>query len=53
MKDITTEYKIRNQFCDYGVKINNKLNFLIEVKPITRDLNDNNIFQANAYAATE
>ncbi|AHB41567.1 hypothetical protein P148_SR1C00001G0777 [candidate division SR1 bacterium RAAC1_SR1_1] len=53
MEDITTEYKIRNQFCDYGVKINNKLNFLIEVKAITIDLNDNHLFQANSYASTK
>jgi len=51
--DITTEYKIRNQFCDYWIKINNKLNLLIEVKAITVDLNDNHLFQANSYASTE
>lgn len=53
MEDITTEYKIRNQFCDYWVKINNKLNFLIEVKAITIDLNENHLFQANSYASTK
>jgi len=51
--DITTEYKIRNQFCDYGIKVNNKLSLLIEVKAITVDLNDNHLFQANSYASTE
>lgn len=53
MEDITTEYKIRNQYCDYWVKINNKLNFLIEVKAITIDLNENHLFQANSYASTK
>lgn len=53
MEDITTEYKIRNQFCDYWIKINNKLNFLIEVKAIAIDLNTNHLFQANSYASTK
>ncbi len=53
MEDITTEYKIRNQFCDYWVKINNKLSFLIEVKAVSIDLNENHLFQANSYASTK
>ena len=51
--DITTEYKIKGQFCDYGVKIDNKLRMLIEVKAIWIDLNDNHIFQAISYAGNE
>lgn len=53
MEDITTEYKIRNQYCDYWIKINNKLSFLIEVKAICIDLNENHLNQANSYAATK
>lgn len=51
--DVTTEYKIRSQYCDYGVKIDGKLKFLIEIKAISVDLNDNHLFQANSYASTE
>lgn len=51
--DVTTEYKIKGQFADYGVKIDNKLAFLIEVKAIGINLNDNHIFQAASYASTE
>ena len=51
--DVTTEYKIKWQFADYGVKIDDKLKFLIEVKAVGINLNDNHIFQAASYASTE
>jgi hypothetical protein len=51
--DVTTEYKIKGQYADYGVKIDDKLAFLIEVKAIKVALNDNHIFQAASYASTE
>jgi hypothetical protein len=51
--DVTTEYRIRWQYCDYWVKIENKLIFLIEVKAITIELNSNHIFQATSYAWNE
>lgn len=53
MIDITTEYKIKSQFCDYGIKIDNRLSMLIEVKAIGIDLNENHIYQASSYASTE
>ena len=51
--DITTEYRIKGQFCDYWVKINDKLKFLIEVKQVWFELNDNHLYQASSYAASE
>ncbi len=51
--DVTTEYKIRGQFADYGVKLNNKIVFFIEVKAINVRLNENHIFQVTSYAANE
>ncbi len=51
--DVTTEYKIRGQYADYGVKIDEKLTFLIEIKAISIPLNENHIFQAASYASTE
>lgn len=53
MFDITTEYKIKWQFCDYGIRINDKLKFLIEVKQVGVELNDNHIYQASSYAWNE
>lgn len=32
--DVTTEYKIKGQYCDYGIKIDGQLVALIEVKAI-------------------
>lgn len=51
--DVTTEYKIKGQYADYGVKIDDRLAFLIEVKAVWVTLNDNHIFQASSYASTE
>lgn len=51
--DVTTEYKIKGQYCDYGIKINGQLSFLIEVKAIGVQLNDNHLFQAMSYAGNE
>jgi hypothetical protein len=51
--DVTTEYKIKGQYCDYGIKIDGQLSFLIEVKAIGIQLNDNHIFQAMSYAGNE
>jgi hypothetical protein len=51
--DVTTEYKIKGQYCDYGIKIDGQLAFLIEVKAIGIQLNDNHLFQAMSYAGNE
>ncbi len=50
--EITTEYKIRGQYADYGVKIKDKLKFLVEVKSINTDLNEHHLFQVTSYAAS-
>lgn len=51
--DITTEYKIKWQYCDYWIMINWKLALLMEVKQIWIELNDNHLFQAISYAWNE
>lgn len=51
--DVTTEYKIKGQYCDYGIKLDGNLSFLIEVKAIGVTLNENHIFQAMSYAGNE
>ena len=51
--EITTEYKIKGQYCDYWLVINWKLEVLMEVKQIWIELNDNHLFQAISYAGNE
>ena len=51
--DVTTEYKIKWQYCDYWIMMNWKLTLLMEVKQIWLDLNENHIFQAISYAWNE
>lgn len=51
--EITTEYKIKWQYCDYWIMLNWKLAMLMEVKGIWIELNDNHLFQAISYAWNE
>lgn len=51
--DLTSEHKIKGQYCDYAVKIKDKIIFLMEVKAVGVDLNENHIFQASSYAGNE
>ena len=49
--EITSEYVIRNTFVDLAIKLDGKLQMLIEVKAIGLDLKDAYIKQAVDYAA--
>lgn len=51
--ELTSEHSIRGTFCDLGVKIENKLAFLIEVKAIGLELKDSHIKQAIDYASNQ
>ena len=51
--DITSEFQIRGTFCDLAVKIDNKVEFLIEAKAIGLDLKDNHLKQAIDYGANK
>jgi len=51
--DVTSEYRIRGQFADYGVKANGKVIFFIEVKAVNITLNENHLFQVTSYAVNE
>ncbi len=51
--DVTTEYKIRGQYADYGIRFNNKIHAFIEVKAINITLNQNHLFQVASYAVHE
>ncbi len=51
--EVTTEYKIKWQYCDYWIVLNWKLTLLMEVKQIWVELNDHHLFQAISYAWNE
>ncbi len=51
--EITSEYAIRNTYCDLAVKINDEVNYLIEVKSISIDLKEQHLRQAVNYGANE
>ncbi len=52
-EDLTGEYSIRGTFCDLAVKIDGKINYLIEVKAVGKSLKENHLRQATDYAAKE
>lgn len=47
--EITSEFAIRGTYCDLALKINNKVQFLIEVKAVGIDLKGNHLRQAAHY----
>jgi Type I restriction enzyme R protein N terminus (HSDR_N) len=51
--DLTTEYAVRGEFADYGVRIDKELVAFIEVKRIATKLNSKHLRQVQAYAVNE
>ncbi len=51
--EITSEFVIRGTYCDLATKIDNKVQYLIEVKAIGLELKDNFAKQAVDYAANQ
>jgi hypothetical protein len=51
--DLTTEYQIKGQFADYGVRIDKELVAFIEVKRCTTTLAEKHLRQVQLYAANE
>ena len=49
--EVTSEFAVRGTYCDLAIKINNKIEFLIEVKAIGRGLKESHLRQAIEYAA--
>jgi len=49
--DLTSEFAVRGTFCDLAVKINNKVEYLIEVKAIGIGLKEGHLRQAVSYGA--
>lgn len=51
--DLTSEYKIKNTFCDLAIRLDGEIMLLIEVKAIGLNLKEEHLRQASAYAAHE
>ncbi len=49
--ELTSEYAIRGRYCDIAVKVDDKVQFIIEAKAIGTDLKEQHIRQAVDYAA--
>lgn len=51
--EVTSEYAIRGTYCDLAIKLDGKLEILLEVKAIGMELKENHVKQAIDYAANE
>jgi hypothetical protein len=51
--ELTSEFAVRSTFCDLAIKVDGKVQTLIEVKAIGSELKDNHTRQAVDYAANE
>ena len=49
--EITSELAIRGTYCDIAIKLNGKIEYLIECKAVGIDLKDNHLRQAISYGA--
>jgi len=51
--DLTTEYQVKGEFADYGVRIDKQLVAFIEVKRVTTKLDTKHLRQVEMYAVNE
>jgi Type I restriction enzyme R protein N terminus (HSDR_N) len=52
-EDLTTEYQVKGEFADYGIRIDKQLMAFIEVKRCTTTLSERHLRQVQMYAANE
>lgn len=52
-EDLTTEYQVKGEFADYGVRIDRQLIAFIEVKRVAQKLTDKHLRQVQTYAVNE
>lgn len=52
-EDLTTEYQVKGEFADYGLRIDKQLIAFIEVKRCTQKLGARHLRQVQAYAVNE
>ena len=51
--DVTSEFAVRGTFCDLAIKVDNKIEFLIEAKAIGLELKDTHLRQVVDYGANQ
>lgn len=51
--DLTTEYQVKGDFADYGIRIDKQLAAFVEVKRCTQRLGEKHLKQAQGYAVNE
>jgi len=51
--DLTTEYQVRGEFADYGVRVDKQLVAFVEVKRVTTKLGTKHLRQVQSYALNE
>lgn len=51
--DLTTEYRVKGEFADYGIRIDQQLVAFVEVKRCTTRLNQRHLRQVEIYAVNE
>jgi hypothetical protein len=51
--DLTTEYQVKGEFADYGVRIDQQIRAFIEVKRVTTKLTARHLRQVEMYAVNE
>lgn len=51
--ELTSEFAIRGTYCDLAIKLDNKIQYLIEVKAVGLDLKENHLRQAVNYGANQ
>lgn len=52
-EDLTTEYQVKGEFADYGVRIDKQLVSFIEVKRCAQTLSEKHLRQVQSYAVNE
>ena len=52
-EDLTTEYQVKGEFADYGVRVDKQLVAFIEVKRVSTTLSPKHLRQAQSYAVNE
>ncbi|SPT53498.1 Predicted type IV restriction endonuclease [Actinomyces bovis] len=51
--DLTTEYRVKGEFADYGIRVDQQLAAFVEVKRCTTRLNQRHLRQVEMYAVNE
>src|SRR6266508_2875113 len=52
-EDLTTEYQVKGEFADYGIRIDKQLVAFIEVKRVAQKLGEKHLRQVQMYAVNE